>query len=367
MAGWLRIDGSHGEGGGQILRTSLTLAVLTGRSIRVDAIRARRARPGLAPQHLTAARAAAALCAGRLQGDCVRSTALALEPGGSVRAGDYRFDVSDHAKGGSAGSVSLILQTVLLPLALADGRSTVAVRGGTHVPWSPSFDYLREVWARSLERLGFDIRLELRRSGWYPVGEGEVYAELQGRGGCGRRPLEPLTCRERGRIRRIRAKVRTANLPDHVAERMAARAGALLEAEGLTPEVSIERGPAASAGAAILLVAETDGLPAGFSALGARGKPAEQVAEEAVAGLLRYARGGGAVDRHLGDQLVVPLALVPAQSTFTVEAVTEHLRSNAWVVDQLGQARVRVEEELDGTGLVRVTPARADESPAKGS
>jgi RNA 3'-terminal phosphate cyclase (ATP) len=144
----LLIDGSHGEGGGQILRTALSLSAITGRPFRIERIRANRRNPGLAAQHLTAVRAAAALCSAHTVGDTLASQELDFIPAAPVSAGDYTFDVALAREGGSAGAVSLVLQTVLLPLALASGRSSVTVRGGTHLPQRPSVDYLCDIWLR---------------------------------------------------------------------------------------------------------------------------------------------------------------------------------------------------------------------------
>ena len=177
----IRIDGSHGEGGGQILRTALSLSAITGQAMRIERIRAGRKNSGLRPQHLTAVRAAAAICEAHLEGDEVGSQTLLFEPRQSPRPGYYEFDVREAAKGGSAGSVTLIFQTLLLPLALAGGKSEIILRGGTHVAWSPPFHYLQYVYLPAVARLGIEARVELRRWGWYPVGGGEIRAVVTGK------------------------------------------------------------------------------------------------------------------------------------------------------------------------------------------
>jgi RNA 3'-terminal phosphate cyclase (ATP) len=167
------IDGSFGEGGGQVLRTSLTLAMLTGQAVQIERIRAGRPKPGLAAQHLTAVRAAAAICDATIAGDEMGSRWLQFRPGGPPRAGDYTFDVAQVRGAGSAGAVSLVFQTVLLPLALAPGPSRLDLRGGTHVPWSPPFLYLTEVYLPTLARLGLQVTLELQRfAGPYTAAHG---------------------------------------------------------------------------------------------------------------------------------------------------------------------------------------------------
>jgi RNA 3'-terminal phosphate cyclase (ATP) len=182
----LVIDGATGEGGGQIVRSALTLAALLGRPIRIDNLRAGRPKPGLAAQHLTAARAVAALCGGTLQGDRLGSRTLSFHPARPPRAGAYTFDVGEARKGGSAGAVTLVLQAVLPPLALAEGRSALTLRGGTHMAWSPSVDYCREVWLPALSASGVRASLKLGAWGWFPVGRGEVRVRIEGApGGAG--------------------------------------------------------------------------------------------------------------------------------------------------------------------------------------
>jgi RNA 3'-terminal phosphate cyclase (ATP) len=339
----LVIDGSYGEGGGQILRTSLVLAAVTGRAIQIEKIRAGRKNPGLAAQHLTGVRAAAAVCNGRVTGDELGSQTLLFAPGSLPRSGDYVFDVAEAREGGSAGATTLVLQTILLPLALAarGGDSTVTIRGGTHVAWSPPFDYVADVWLPALAHMGLSAALELVRWGWYPQGQGEIRGTIQSLG-TGLKP-SPLTLVERGALRRVWGRAVAANLPSHIPQRMADRARSLLAQAGVAARIEPLRVRAACAGAGIFLTAEYDTIRAGFNALGAKGKPSEAVAEEAVAALLAHRDSGAALDQHLADQIVLPLSLAGDESHFSVERVTRHLITNAWVVEQFGLARVSIE------------------------
>lgn len=360
----LVIDGSRGEGGGQILRTSLALSAVTGRPIRIERIRANRPHPGLAAQHLTAVRAVAALCGAHVAGDELGSRELVFTPGGPARAGAYDFDVAAARAGGSAGASSLVLQAVLLPLALAEGISRVTIRGGTHIAWSPPFDYLREVWFPALAGMGIAARIELRRSGWYPAGGGEIEAAISGTGPQDRRWLRPQTLLDRGRLLEVTGRAIAANLPGHITRRMAARAEDLLRSECISTEIAAESVSAACTGAGIFLTARYETIRCGFNAIGARGKPAEAVAEEAVEGLLTHRRSGAALDHHLADQLVAPLCLAAGTSQFTVERITDHLKTNSWVVELFGAAKVHFEERGTGTGLVTVIPlARRNGGP----
>lgn len=357
MSRRLTIDGSQGEGGGQILRTALSLAAIEGRAVRLEKIRAGRPNPGLAAQHVTCARAVAALCRADIAGDEIGSRCLEFAPGAAVRAGNYAFDISATRKGGSAGATSLVLQAVLLPLALAQGGSRISLRGGTHVAWSPPFDYLQQVWLPALAKLGIAADMELRRSGWYPAGEGEFHAVISGLSPQERGRLRPLTLFERGPLQSVTGRAIAANLPLRVARRMAGAARELLKSCGIDAAIDMETTKAACPGAGVFLTAHYRGVAGGFSALGERGKPAERVGEEVAQALIAHWRSGAALDRHLADQVLLPLALAQGPSSFSVETITQHLRSNAFVIERFGRAQVRWTADEAGTGIVTVAPA----------
>lgn len=352
MAELLRIDGSHGEGGGQLLRTALSLAAISGRELELTRVRAGRRQPGLAAQHLTAVRAVAALCDARVQGDELGSRELLFAPRGGVRAGSYQFDVAAARPGGSAGSATLVLQAVLLPLALAKGESRVSVSGGTHIGRSPSFDYARDVWLPALRPLGIAAELELQSSGWFPAGRGELCAQI-----CGNADLRlGLDLRERGALVRVFGRALAANLPAHIPQRMADRARKLLAQAGIDAQIEPLRVRAACPGAGLFLTAEYERARAGFDAMGERGKSSEVVAEQAVALLLAHRSSGASLDVHLADQLVAPLALAGAPSQLGVERASRHLETSAWLVERFGLARVRIESQDGGPALVRIEP-----------
>lgn len=325
----LMINGARGEGGGQILRSALTLAVILGRAIRVEHIRAGRKSPGLAAQHLLSLRAAARICKAHVSGDELGSTAITFEPAGPVIPGHYEFDVASVRQGGSAGAVTLVLQTILLPLALAEGPSTVVLRGGTHVAWSPSYHYVRDVYLPALARLGVEATVELAAWGWYPAGQGQIRAAISG----GAR-LRPAGFDRRGPLRRVRGLAVAANLPAHIPQRMASRAANLLRQAGMVADIEPKRVRAASPGAGIFLTAEYEHIAAGFSALGSRGKPSETVATEAVQSLLAYRDSDQTLDVHLADQLVLPLALSGGETTLNAVALSQHTLTNLWVTEQ---------------------------------
>lgn len=346
----LVLDGSHGEGGGQILRTALSVSAITGRAFRLINIRAGRRNPGLLPQHLSAVRAAAAIGGATTTGDHLGSGELRFAPGHPPKAGKYAFDVTEIAGRGSAGSVSLVLQTVAVPLALADGASSLLLRGGTHVEWAPSFDDLAHSYFPALRRVGIDVTGDLARFGWYPVGGGELVCEIAGQN----RRLKSIEATKRGALRRIFGRAVASNLPAHIPQRMADRARASLSGLGVAVDVEPQLVGAAGAGAGIFLVAEYDGGPASFSAYGRLGTPSEAVADRAIAALREHHASQAAVEVHLADQLLLPLAIATGPSAFTTLRPSGHLMTNAWTIGQFGLADISVAAGLPCT--VQITP-----------
>jgi RNA 3'-terminal phosphate cyclase (ATP) len=338
----LELDGSFGEGGGQILRTSLALSLLTGRAFHLSNVRAGRPKPGLQPQHLQSVRAAAAVSQARLRGASLRSTDLVFEPG-PVAAGKYRFDI------GTAGATGLVLHTVYLPLALhGDGPSELTLTGGTHVSTSPCFHFLNTTWRRYLEAFGLHVRLRLLRPGFYPRGGGSVEAFIQA---C--RRLRGVRLGERGAVRATGFSA-AAGLPESIAKRQARRAAFRLEQYGLEVDIREEQwdgGP----GTVLAVVLDTEPAPTLFFGLGARGKPAERVADEAVDQVIAYLDAGPAlVDAHSADQIVLPLALAEGPSEYRVAEVTRHLTTNIAVIRRFVEREIVCEGEEGGPGLVRI-------------
>jgi len=340
----IRIDGSHGEGGGQILRSALTLSALTGKPMRIDNIRAGRRKPGLMAQHRKAVEAAAAVSGARVEGARLGSTALTFEPRG-LRSGDYRFDI------GTAGSTSLVLQTILLPLAFAGGPSRVTVTGGTHVAWSPCFHYLDLYWLPCLREIGMQVGLKLARAGFYPKGGGRIEAKIDPAGS-----LKPLDLTHRGNLGKILILSAVANLDVDIAHRQSRQARRRLDEAGVEAAVEekIVSLPAVGKGTILLLLAEFEGSRCCYTALGERGKPAERVADEAAGAFLSFLVGDGAVDEHLADQLLLPLALVPGCSEIRTAAITGHLLTNAEVLREFLPVDIAVEGEVGRPGVVRV-------------
>lgn len=344
----ITIDGSYGEGGGQILRTSLSLAAITGQPLRLEGIRAGRPKPGLAAQHLTSVRATAAICQAQLLGAALGSTFLEFIPTKPTQAGNYTFDVTEAREGGSAGAVTLILQTILLPLALTTGESVILLKGGTHVPWSPPIPYIEDVYLPFVRELGIEAEVKLRAWGWYPAGGGEVEVRL--RGGS---TLKGIQLLERGNLQGIRGFAAVTELPSHIPQCMANRAENLLAQEDLKAQIQPLREKGKTPGAGIFLTVLYDYTRAGFSALGRQRLPAERVAEMAVQELLEFHGQEAPIDEHLADQLLLPLALAKESSQYRVAKVTEHLQTNAWVISQFGMAKIDIDPE---SKIVSVVP-----------
>ncbi len=337
------IDGSYGEGGGQILRTSLTLSVLTGRPVEITKIRAGRSKPGLQPQHLASVRAAAAISAADLDGTEAGSTRLRFNPQASATPGSYHFEI------GTAGAVTLVAQTILLPLALAPAPSHVTITGGTHVPHAPTMEYLAEVYGSLLAEHGLRAVFATPNAGFFPRGGGQLDLQIKPTA-----ELTPLIRTERGAMRSLTAKIVTARLPPDVAARGEAEVRKRLRLPGGELRVETHASASPGPGAAVVLIADCEGSRAGFSAIGARGKPMEAVGAEACDAFETWRRSGAACEEHLADQLALPMALIPAVSRWTTSRVTEHLRTMLWVLPQFLPVEAALEENKDGSGTVRL-------------
>jgi RNA 3'-terminal phosphate cyclase (ATP) len=366
----LTIDGSFGEGGGQMLRTSLTLSLLTGKPFRMVNIRAGREKPGLRPQHIEAVRAAQRIGEAQVEGASEGSMTMSFVPGQKVGGADnYRFEIR------TAGSTMLVLQTIFLPLALVvrnavspptgadpqpDTRgqdsisryspARIVIGGGTHVEWSPSFHYVAAQWLPMLKKMGFDAQLKLNMAGFYPRGGGEIE--------CVIRPLAasimPIRLTERGAPRQLRIISAIGQLPLDIAERQKRQAekrlaglkGYQLESENLPL-------PAPSPGKMLLAMAEHEHGAGCFCALGAKGKRAERVADEACDALLSYLESDAAVDEYLADQLVLPAVLAEGESCLRIK-VTQHLLTNLHVMRSFLPTQAQVEGEEGEVAAVRI-------------
>lgn len=329
----LQIDGAYGEGGGQLVRTAAALAALTGRAIRVDNIRARRDKPGLAAQHLTAMRAVATLCDADVSGMELRAQQIEFNPR-ALRGGEFHFDV------GTAGSITLVLQAVLPALIAGRERAHVVVVGGTDVRWSPPVDYLREVMLPLIRRVGAKVTLEVGRRGYYPRGGGEVHADIIPA------PLRSIQLNEMGELESLNARVHVSNLPSHIAERMrdamvarlepTARQAVRVEMLSLGPEDAV--GP----GGAVVAWARTRHTFLGAGRVAERGIRAEELGDAVGRGLAADLMAGVTLDLHASDQLLVYLALAGGRSLFKTHRLSSHARTAMWLIEQFLPVRFQV-------------------------
>ena len=339
----VEIDGAYGEGGGQVLRTSLTLSALTCKPVHIRHIRASRRQPGLQHQHLAAVKAIASLANADLKGASLNATSLTLIPS-EIHAGRYQFDIA------TAGALTLVLQTILFPLSFAQGTSDVILTGGTHVKWSPIYHYLSEHWLPLLQNLGFRAQLKLRSAGFFPKGGGKVHAKILPAG-----ELHPFQCVNRGRLVGIWGLSGVANLSDDIAKRQKHQALRRLYDICRNTKIKTLKLTSPVKGTFILLRAEfaTYGS-ACYTALGAPGKPAEKVADEVVDAMLSFLRSNGCVDQYLADQLLLPLSLIQGWSHFRTDRITPHLLTNAHIIRQFLPVQIEVDGPLHEPGGVKI-------------
>ncbi|MBD3383065.1 MAG: RNA 3'-phosphate cyclase [candidate division Zixibacteria bacterium] len=345
----IRVDGSYGEGGGQILRTSLMLSTHLGKPLEIINIRKNRRTPGLMPQHLTAVRACQKICGAEVKGDSYRSEKLYFRPG-KVRPGKYSFDIAAEKR--SAGSAALVLQTMALPLFLVKGGSTIKVKGGTHVPWSPPATYLKQVFFPMLARLGLYSNIKILRWGFYPEGGGELLLQIK-------RSSQKIKCldfSERGKLKRVTGLSAVANLPNSIAERQKKRALEMLREHGLRANIATKEARSRGKGTVLFLTAEYENVVAGFSRLGEKGKAAEIVAEEACQDMIDFNGKNVAIGHNLADQILPYLALTRNKFVLNVSNLTTHLLTNLWVISRFLDVQIDIKGPRDLPGIITVEP-----------
>ncbi len=337
----ITLDGSEGEGGGQVVRSALSLAMITGRGFRLINVRANRDRPGLRPQHAKAVETAAMLCGAEVRGGEVGSRELVFKPG-PLAIRDLRLDI------GTAGSTALVLQTLQLPIGLeAEHPTTVQLVGGTFNLAAPSYPFLKATWCAHLFAMGLNVEVRQESAGFYPSGGGRLVARIE--------PGRPKLIRllERPEVRRIHGTAGVVRLDEGIARRMRTRIKQRLydHDRELEPELNVVAWPGRSPGAAVSVTVEFEDPripPSTFVGLGEKGKRAEVVADEAVDELLGFLESGTVVDRYSADQIMLPLAVAEGSSVYTTERVTDHLLTHASTIRAFLDKPIRIIEARDG-------------------
>jgi RNA 3'-terminal phosphate cyclase (ATP) len=335
----LTIDGAMGEGGGQVLRSSLSLSLCTGQPFRIINIRAHRDKPGLRRQHLMAVKAAAQISNGKVTGADLGSQELSFTPG-EIMPGDYHFDI------GSAGSTTLVLQTILPALVLADAPSRLTLKGGTHNPHAPPFEFFAHAFLAVLNCMGVKVSASLQRPGFYPAGGGVVEIEI-----TPAPKLKPLTITERGNVMRQYACAMVSHLPRHIAQReldvIAAGLGLTLQS------MEIREVDAYGPGNIVTVEIHSEHITEVFTGYGQRGLPAEEVAEGVVKQIKRYLAATVPVGEHLADQLLLPFALA-GSGVFLTLSPSRHTRTNIMVIEAFLEVTVECKAAGEDRCLIQV-------------
>jgi len=337
----IEIDGSHGEGGGQILRTAISLSAVTGKEVLISNIRAGRPNPGISPSHVTSIEAVAELCDAEVDGLFAGSKKIVFKPN-QLTGGTFDFDV------GTAGSISLVVQSCLLPAAMSKSRVNLVVKGGTDVKWSPPIDFMRLVHLPTLTRFGPACYLEINSRGFYPEGGGEVSVEISPVA-----KLSGLDLGERGAVLSIDGCAYAQNLPEHVTSRMRHSVlKNLLDFKDVRVDSDIRKGR--STGAGIVLAATCENSIIGESALGAKGVKSEVLGEDCSSDLKESLLSGASVDQHMLDQILPYMALAEGKSRVLAEELTSHAETNIWAIEKFVGKRFSVKEKK---GLTEISIA----------
>jgi RNA 3'-terminal phosphate cyclase (ATP) len=340
----IEIDGSFGEGGGQIVRTAVALSAVTGKPVRITKIRQGRPKPGLAAQHARAIMALAGICDAKTSGVEPGSSEIAFSPG-EIRGGSHRVEI------GTAGSVTLLMQCLLPALLRADLPSSLQIQGGTDVQWAPTVDYFKNVFMPAISSFGAKLSLEVLQRGYYPRGQGDVLLQVE--------PAKLKAANLEGWARETGQSMQSvvkgishcSNLPEHVAVRQADSAADVLQQAGFSAQITKQVLRLPSMGSGITLWSGCKGA----SSLGERGLPAEKVGRSAAEELIMQLKSAAIVDVHLADQLIPYLAL--AGGSYTVPEISLHARTNIWTAGHFLNRKIEIKEE---NGLFRIESVLQD-------
>ena len=333
----MRIDGSYGEGGGQILRTAIALSVITNKSVEIVNIRSNRPDPGIKPQHYVAIKSIEDLCGGESTGLEIGSSHLLFKPG-ELKGGNYKFDV------GTAGSITLVFQALLLSALKTHEPITINVKGGTDVRWAPSWDYFNQVFLCLLKKMGVSVDAHLIKRGYYPKGGGEGSLTINPSD-----KISPLCLDEKQNFTKINGVIHSANLPEDISTRMKHAAIKTLMKKNIEADITVEDKPSISTGIGITLWTGSDGAILGSTMLGERGVPAEKIGGDAALQILRDIESGANIDVYAFDQLVPYFAIANNGSACVVREVSNHAKTNMWLVKQFFDVDFKLERFGDVT------------------
>ncbi len=326
------------------MRSALALSCVLQKEIEICNIRKRRKIPGLQAQHLTCVKAAQAISGAEVEGDSLKSQVLRFFPR-KIKGGSFFFDV------GTAGSVCLVLQTIVLPLSFAPVSSELRLKGGTHVPFSPPVTYFQRVLFPALDRLGLSFHVDIKKWGWYPKGGGEIVCQVKAA-----EQIKPLNLMERGKLLDLSGLSAVSNLPLSIAQRQKEEAEKVLREDKFDLNTEILDAPSISKGTFFFILASFKNSQAGFGSLGAIGKKAEEVSAEACQYFLDYIKTSASVEEHLADQFIPFLALAKGESNFSVSRISQHLLTNIWVVQQFLPVKIEVDGKENQSGKVKIIP-----------
>lgn len=334
----IKLDGAHLEGGGQIIRTAVGLSTLTGKACRIGNIRAGRSNPGLRHQHMKSIEACGAICNANIEGLYTGSKEVVFKPG-SHAFRDLEIEI------GTAGSIPLLLQALMIPASRAKSPIQFRIKGGTHVAWSPTADYFKYIFCRYMKKMGIIIETEIVRYGFYPKGGGELNVTIKSSD-----QILPLNLERRAGTPKINAwSVATENLaPSRVAERQLEGAAKILS----TQNEKLTYTSTYSTGTALLLGAEFDNCILGSSRLGRQGLPAEEVGTKTARHLKKLLSTPATVDEHMADQLLPCLAMADGPSILLAPYITDHVRTNIWVIKQFLDVEFKIEERDEGRAIL---------------
>lgn len=331
----IQIDGDYGEGGGQILRTSLAMSSILNKPIKIKKIRINRNNPGLSYQHLKSVEILKKITKANIEGLEIGSTNLTFKPN-SINGGDYKVNI------GTAGSITLLLQTILPVLIYSKKQFNIEISGGTDVKWSPTFDYFNNVFLSTLNHFGFDYEIDLKRRGYYPKGGGKVGLKVSPS------EINSIKIKELKEITKVKGISHCGSLPEHVAERQAKAASEQID---LPVEIETKKEESNCPGSSITLWLVRSDLAVGASSLGEKGKPAEKVGKECAKRFKKQMESGYGVDEKMGDQLVPYLALYGGE--IWVNRVSNHLKTNLWVINNFIDDKVILMGEKNKPGKLK--------------